>query len=120
MSQYANPDKLVTTDWLAENLDAPNVRIVESNEDLLLYDTGHSPGAVHIDWRRDLNDQTTRDYVGPIDFARLPTIAIVAWLIYAETIDIWVFVGAAIIFGGNYLNIWTETRRRVDPVHPTA
>lgn len=49
--------------------------------------------------------------VSPIDFARLPTVAIVAWLLYSETIDIWVFVGAAIIFVGNYVNIWTETRR---------
>ena len=49
--------------------------------------------------------------VSPIDFARLPTVAIVAWVIYSETIDIWVFVGAAIIFVGNYINIWVETRR---------
>ena len=52
-SAYANPDALVDTDWLAANLNAPSIRIVESNEDLLLYDTGHIPGAVHIDWRRD-------------------------------------------------------------------
>ena len=70
-SEYATPEVLVDTDWLAANLDAPNVRIVESNEDLLLYDTGHIPGAVHIDWRRDLNDQTVRDYVGPEGFADL-------------------------------------------------
>ncbi len=68
---YANPDVLVSTDWLAEHLDAPGIRIVESNEDLLLYDTGHIPGAVHIDWRQDLNDQTTRDYVGPEGFAEI-------------------------------------------------
>ncbi len=68
---YANPNVLVSTDWLAENLDAQNVRIVESNEDLLLYDTGHIPGAVHIDWRQDLNDQLVRDYLGPDDFAKL-------------------------------------------------
>jgi len=70
-SAYANPEALVDTDWLAANLDAPGVRIVESNEDLLLYDTGHIPGAVHIDWRRDLNDQLVRDYVGPEGFAAL-------------------------------------------------
>jgi thiosulfate/3-mercaptopyruvate sulfurtransferase len=68
-SSYAKPDTLVDTDWLAANLDAPGIRIVESNEDLLLYDTGHIPGAVHIDWRRDLNDQTVRDYVGTEGFA---------------------------------------------------
>lgn len=50
--------------------------------------------------------------VVPFDFARLPTIAIVGMLLYGEALDIWVFVGAAIIFGGNYLNIWNETARR--------
>ncbi len=70
-SAYAHPEALVDTEWLAANLDAPGIRIVESNEDLLLYDTGHIPGAVHIDWRRDLNDQTVRDYVGTEAFADL-------------------------------------------------
>lgn len=70
-SAYANPDALVDTDWLAANLNNPDLRIVESNEDLLLYDTGHIPGAVHIDWRRDLNDQLVRDYVGPEGFAEI-------------------------------------------------
>lgn len=50
--------------------------------------------------------------VVPIDFARLPVIAIVGMLLYGEPLDFWVFVGAAIIFGGNYLNIWTETHNR--------
>lgn len=50
--------------------------------------------------------------VSPIDFARLPVIAILAMLIYGETVDIWVFVGAVIIFAGNYLNIWFETREQ--------
>ena len=49
--------------------------------------------------------------VVPIDFARLPIIAIVAMVLYGEALDLWVFVGAGIIFAGNYLNIWTETRR---------
>jgi thiosulfate/3-mercaptopyruvate sulfurtransferase len=70
-SAYAHPDALVDTDWLMEHLSDPMVRIVESNEDLLLYDVGHIPGAVHVDWRRDLNDQTVRDYVGPQGFASL-------------------------------------------------
>jgi thiosulfate/3-mercaptopyruvate sulfurtransferase len=68
---YANPDILVDTDWLAANLNAPGIRIIESNEDLLLYDVAHIPGAVHIDWRRDLNDETVRDYVDPAAFAAL-------------------------------------------------
>ena len=70
-SEYANPGALVSTEWLAENLESPGIRIVESNEDILLYGTGHIPGAVHIDWRADLNDQTIRDYVGTNGFAEL-------------------------------------------------
>ena len=49
--------------------------------------------------------------VVPIDFIRLPTIAVIGMLVYGEALDIWVFVGALVIFGGNYLNIWTETRK---------
>ena len=68
---YAHPDALVSTDWLADHLHDPGLRIVESNEDVLLYDTGHIPGAVHIDWRADLNDPLVRDYLGPDAFAAL-------------------------------------------------
>jgi len=60
---YANPDVLVSTAWVAEHLDDPSVRIVESNEDPLVYRSGHVPGAVEIDWTRDLNDQVRRDYL---------------------------------------------------------
>ncbi len=70
-SGYASPDSLVSTEWVAEHLNDDGIRIVESNEDILLYDLGHVPGAVHIDWRRDLNDQLVRDYLGPEGFARL-------------------------------------------------
>ena len=68
---YSHPDALVSTAWLAENLNASGIRLVESNEDVLLYDTGHIPGAVHIDWRRDLNDQLVRDYIDPAGFAAM-------------------------------------------------
>jgi thiosulfate/3-mercaptopyruvate sulfurtransferase len=68
---YANPDILVSTDWVAEHLDDPNVRIVESNEDELLYPSGHIPGAVQIDWTQDLNDPVKRDYIGKEDFEAL-------------------------------------------------
>jgi thiosulfate/3-mercaptopyruvate sulfurtransferase len=71
MSSYAHPEALVSTDWLAEHLNDPGIRVVESNEDVLLYSTGHIPGAVHIDWRGDLQDQTMRDYISPKDFAEL-------------------------------------------------
>lgn len=60
---YAHPDVLVSTDWVAEHLSDPSIRIVESNEDTLLYASGHVPGAAHIDWTSDLNDQVRRDYI---------------------------------------------------------
>ena len=68
---YAHPDALVTTDWVAQHLDDPKVRIVESDEDVLLYDTDHVPGAVKIDWHADLNDPLERDYLDEEHFARL-------------------------------------------------
>jgi thiosulfate/3-mercaptopyruvate sulfurtransferase len=71
MSNYANPDVLVSTDWVAEHLNDPNIRLVESNEDVLLYSTGHIPGAIHIDWQTDLNDPVMRDYISPEKFAAL-------------------------------------------------
>jgi thiosulfate/3-mercaptopyruvate sulfurtransferase len=70
-SQYAHPEVLVSTDWFAAHLNEPDSRIVESNEDVLLYDTGHIPGAVHIDWRQDLQDSLVRDYISPEAFAAL-------------------------------------------------
>ena len=60
---YVHPEALVSTEWVAQHLHDPNVRLVESNEDILLYDTGHIPGAVKIDWHADLNDPVTRDYI---------------------------------------------------------
>ena len=68
---YSHPDRLVSTDWLAEHLNDPNLVIVESDEDVLLYHTGHIPGAIKIDWVADLNDPVMRDYLGPDEFARL-------------------------------------------------
>ncbi len=68
---YVTPDVLVSTDWVAEHLQDPKVRLVESNEDTLLYSSGHVPGAVHVDWTADLNDQIRRDYVSAEAFERL-------------------------------------------------
>ena len=65
---YSNPDVLVSTDWLAAHLNDPNIRIVESNEDPLLYPSGHIPGAVQIDWTHDLNDAVRRDYLDAAAF----------------------------------------------------
>ncbi len=68
---YAHPDVLVTTEWVARNLQDPHLRIIESNEDSLLYPSGHVPGAVEVDWARDLNDPVRRDYVDRAGFERL-------------------------------------------------
>jgi thiosulfate/3-mercaptopyruvate sulfurtransferase len=68
---YAHPEVLVSTDWVAAHLDDANVRIVESNEDPLLYPSGHIPGAVQVDWTRDLNDQVKRDYLQRTGFENL-------------------------------------------------
>ncbi len=68
---YANSNVLVSTDWVAEHLKDPNVRIIESNEDPLLYPSGHIPGAVQVDWEKDLNDQLKRDYLNKAQFDRL-------------------------------------------------
>jgi thiosulfate/3-mercaptopyruvate sulfurtransferase len=68
---YANPGMIVSTDWVARHLDDPAVVVVESDEDVLLYDTGHVPGAVKIDWHMDLNDPLVRDYLDAEGFAAL-------------------------------------------------
>ena len=68
---YAHPEKLVSTEWLAAHLDDPAVVVVESDEDVLLYETGHIPGAVKVDWHDDLNDPVVRDYLDAEAFASL-------------------------------------------------
>ena len=68
---YAHPEVLVSTDWVEQHLNDPAVRLVESNEDTLLYPSGHIPGAVHVDWTSDLNDQIRRDYITREGFERL-------------------------------------------------
>ncbi len=60
---YAQPDVLVSTEWVAAHMDDPRVRLIESNEDPLLYASGHIPGAVEVDWVRDLNHPVVRDYL---------------------------------------------------------
>lgn len=70
-AEYSHPERLVTTDWLAERLGQPGLVVVESDEDVLLYETGHIPGAVKIDWHTDLNDPVVRDYVNGEQFAAL-------------------------------------------------
>ena len=68
---YAHPERLVSTEWLQAHLDDPEVVVVESDEDVLLYETGHIPGSVKIDWHTDLNDPVLRDYIDGAGFAAL-------------------------------------------------
>lgn len=68
---YVNPNKLVSTQWVEDNLENSNVRVIESNEDQLLYASGHISGAVEVDWTEDLNDHIIRDYLNKNDFDKL-------------------------------------------------
>ncbi|AMW05725.1 sulfurtransferase [Gemmatimonas phototrophica] len=68
---YAHPERLVSTDWVAANLNTPSVRLLECNEDVLLYDVEHIPGAQKLDWHIDLNDQVERDYLDRAGFEAL-------------------------------------------------
>ena len=61
---YVHPEVLVSTEWVSKHLNDPRVRILESDEDVLLYETGHIPGALKVDWVGDLNDPLIRDYIG--------------------------------------------------------
>ena len=70
-AEYAEPGRLVTTEWLAAHLGTPGLVVVESDEDVLLYETGHIPGAVKVDWHTELNDPVVRDYVDGEGFAAL-------------------------------------------------
>ena len=70
-AEYADGTRLVSTDWVAEHAGDPGLVIVESDEDVLLYETGHIPGAVKVDWHTELNDPVTRDYVDGEEFAAL-------------------------------------------------
>ena len=73
-SEYAHPEVLVDTVWVAEHRNDASVRIVESDEDILLYDVGHIPDAVRIDWLAELNDPIIRDYLDDDGFARLMSV----------------------------------------------
>jgi thiosulfate/3-mercaptopyruvate sulfurtransferase len=68
---YAHPERLVTTSWLEAHLGMPGLVVVESDEDVLLYEVGHIPGAVKVDWHTELNDPVVRDYVDGAGFAAL-------------------------------------------------
>ncbi|MDO5669847.1 MAG: sulfurtransferase [Corynebacterium sp.] len=69
--EYAHPERLVSASWLSARLGTPGLRVIESDEDPVLYDIGHLPGAVRIDWQKDLNDPVTRDIIDAEGFAAL-------------------------------------------------
>lgn len=79
IAEYAHPERLVTTEWLAEQIAAgatgpgKDLVILESDEDVLLYDTGHIPTSLKLDWHQDLNDPLSRDYVDAEQFAAAMT-----------------------------------------------
>jgi thiosulfate/3-mercaptopyruvate sulfurtransferase len=68
---YAHPEALVSTEWLAAHVGDENIRIIESDEDVLLYETGHIPGSQKVDWHTDLNDAVMRDYISREQFQAL-------------------------------------------------
>ncbi|MBA8816088.1 thiosulfate/3-mercaptopyruvate sulfurtransferase [Microbacterium halimionae] len=70
-SGFAHGERLVSTEWLEERLQTPGLVVVESDEDVLLYETGHIPGAVKVDWHTELNDPVVRDYLDGDGFADL-------------------------------------------------
>ena len=70
-ADFAHPERLVTTEWLSAHLGAPGLKIIESDEDVLLYDIGHIPTAQKVDWHLHLNDPVTRDYINGEQFAEL-------------------------------------------------
>lgn len=133
---YSQPEVLVSTDWVADHKDDPSVRLLESNEDVLLYDLGHIPGALKIDWHDDLNDRLRRDYVTREGFEALasrlgitPDTTVVFygdknnwWATYA----FWVFQlfghdNAKILDGGRakWVEEGRELTREVPQVTPT-
>jgi len=70
-AEYAHPERLVSAAWLQANLDTDGLVVVESDEDVLLYETGHIRGSVKVDWHTELNDPVTRDFIDPTAFAAM-------------------------------------------------
>lgn len=70
-SGYAHPETLVDTEWVAQHLQDPNVRLIEADEDVLLYEVGHIPGAVKLDWHVDVQDKVNRDFINQQEFEQL-------------------------------------------------
>jgi len=71
MAEYVHPEVLVTTSWVADNLNNPTVRFIEADEDVLLYEVGHIPGAVKLDWHVDVQNPVSRDFLDQKGLERL-------------------------------------------------
>jgi len=71
MAEYVHPEVLVSAQWVADHINDPNIRIVESDEDILLYEVGHIENALKVDWQTDLQDQLVRDYIDKEKFEQL-------------------------------------------------
>jgi thiosulfate/3-mercaptopyruvate sulfurtransferase len=71
MTEYACPEVLVSTEWVAQHRHDSTVRTVEADEDILLYDGGHIPGAIKVDWQSELQHQVIRDYIDQDSLAKL-------------------------------------------------
>ena len=71
MAEYANPDALVSFDWVQQHLNDPDVAIVEVDEDTSAYEKGHIPNAIAINWQTELHDPVRRDFVSSEQLARL-------------------------------------------------
>jgi thiosulfate/3-mercaptopyruvate sulfurtransferase len=130
-SEYAHPEVLVSTQWVQDHLNDPNIRIVESDEDVLLYDQGHIPGAVKLDWHTDLQDDLVRDYVNRERFEKIASergIGNDTMLIFYgdknnwwATYALWAFqlyghTNAKIMNGGRQK--WIEEKRALDKETP--
>jgi thiosulfate/3-mercaptopyruvate sulfurtransferase len=132
-AEYVHPEVLVSTQWLAEHLGTPGLVVLESDEDVLLYEIGHIPGAFKIDWHTDLNDPVIRDYINGEELSRLfsergisadSTIVIYGdksnwWATYA----LWVFklfghADVRILDGGR--DKWIAEGRELSTEKPTA
>lgn len=70
-SGYAHPEVLVETSWVADHLNDSDVRLIEADEDVLLYEVGHIPNAVKLDWHVDVQDKLTRDFIDQQAFDQL-------------------------------------------------
>ncbi|KAB1504201.1 sulfurtransferase [Corynebacterium sp. 320] len=132
LAQYANANKLVTNAWLGAKLGTPGLKVIESNEDSMLYDIGHIPTAIRLNWKQELSDQIHRDVIGITDFtammeekgiSRSDTVVIYGnhanlWAIYT----LWIFElfghpDVRLLDGGR--DAWMQEEREISYSVPT-